>query len=1223
MVFKSFKCKLYSKSYHSSAQKQSTAFFESSYQYLRRNQGLVSQDSCIPSPDNVAIAPNPVVVANVNYNNVELALDPDACEGTHSPLHISQDGVIIEQRQRRGSGSRRSSLGTATVSATVPVGQSLDRYRSRQHSESYARYPIQKSMEINGRLSKSYFSTSTAERSGTKIPDNLSSISSNPVEPHILPAEDAKHSDMPVAFSERNAIESIPPKDTRFDPTIPTWEPDTEECLNPKTFLDTQTNQIRKSFAKGDYDIINACFQSLLRNDIVPPLDVYALVMKSVCNRDLDNDNVDNRMFQLLSCYQSLINNKMKPTEEIYDVVIGSLLKGSIAAHEQGNTNGLDFYKIAVDLFQASNTNNSHQFSKELLDFSLLAMNLYPGYVKLDYVQGVLQKSKLYYKDSFYYVALTSYAKSINDNAAVKSLYEEFRNASVSDSHLQRHQYEIYSSVLSGLVETGDMALAIKLLDNVLTDAKERVGLASNVSLVLSQFLVSVSKLDCQKAYNLWYEFKKLRWVPEFSYNFYLSLLSNSLGNWRLSKKIYDYIFPMTREKQTQPSSLSGHLLSSYATETTLSSFLDYALQLKDTEVVMKLLEESVVKKFGFEPAVYPFIFGFLRDIHCPEDYLIRFINCHGDFMSRSKAKFEFLNGLIDAYQSQVILSKVANTQFFLSCCKSFHAPDSDINYSGLIACFQSLWGCPQTIEKYSYNVKLHGIMICKLYDPEGYYAVMENEFLLQFKDRLTARFEKLMTNYQRLGLDPNEITGTSVQAARMINMPEEVVEFFAHPGDWDKSYPLCLGSMIRNSFVTGSKAYERLRREGFCFDYDTYKQLVSQRVNDAETVTKCLELCPDEEEKKYMSNCLVVKTPSKELEKKVLEHPSFQEKILPYLKDDSYLRLAKNVGNIQTFMERVHFPQNFRAITEQAEHKASIGYVYEQLYRNKQYSYIVELNSLCPVLDIGLLLRACIRSGNFSQYNTLWAKYNDRLGNESCDIQAEFLLNNREVNEAIKVLRNSIAKTDHKSNDLLSFALFLKSFSTRVIHLEKVENSLQFANVLSAQDTFAGMVALYQALMNETNSNFDITVQQAVTLEITEQMLNNLEDSLQFIDLNNDQIKRTAIQKLSNYFRFRAFLKLPEVAEDDIYKVVNIYSKIQPSGIDALFNNIVETIYLNPNTRCLYLLNNMKFNFDPQQLFKLITFFEKFYASELNEEDAEKAKGFGLVLHKLYRLKD
>ncbi|CUS23818.1 LAQU0S12e00716g1_1 [Lachancea quebecensis] len=1193
MAFKSFKCKFYSKGYHSSAQKQTTAFFESSYQYLRRNQGVVSQESHIPSSHNVAVSPNPVVVANVNYNNLEHVLETEAAEENARRT----EGELSGSEQKTSKNDRRSSLSGAGTS-----GQARDRYRAF-NADSIPHYSNNRHLVINERLSKSYFSTTAAESSNTPCQ-----------EAHLAtPSATAE----PTTVSDAHALNSV-----SANSQVSPWEPDTEEGLNPETFMQTQVAHIKHCFSVGDYNKINALYQALLRNDIIPPVEIYALVIESVCKRDLDNDNVDNRMFQLLNCYQDLINNRLKPTEEIYSLVIGSLLRGSIMAYDSGNGNGSDFYKIAVDLFRASNAHKSHEFPKELLDCSLLAMNLYPGYVELDYVIEVLNNSKLYARDTFYYVSMMSYAKHLNDNAALKKLYDEFRSACITDVNLQNHQYEVYSTMLSGLVETGDMALAIKLLDKVLTDAKQKVGLASNISMVLSNFLISVSKMDCQKAYQLWLEFKKLQWIPEFSYDFYLMLLSNSSGDWQLASKIYDYMLPMKRESSSPPASLSERLLKPQGTESMLSSFLDYALQLHDTEVIMKVLEESIIKRFGFEIGVYPYVFQFLKNIRCPDDYLLRFINFHGQLLTKGSERFEFLNGLIDSFQSQVILARVTEMKFFADYCRSFNVAESRvINHSGIIACFQSLWGSPQTIERYSYNIELHGIMVCKLHDLEGYYAVMENEYLLQFKDRLTERFEKLMINYKRLNLDPNMISGAPVQAAKMIGMSEELINYFVHPGDWDKSYPLCLGSMLRNSLNTGLKAYERLKDEGYCFDYDTYRELIKQKVNNNEIITKALELCPDEEEEKYLSNCLAVKTYSKELEEKVLKHPLFREKILPHLKDVFYVRLAKHTSNFPFFMEQIGFPQRFRSIADQVEHKEIVGYIYERLFKDKKYNEILALNNVCPVLDVELLLKSCIRAGEFAQYKAVFNKFKDSLGDASLNVQAEYLITNKKIDEAVKLIRGSSQRTEHKTNDLLSFALFLKSFSEPVMNFDLIENTLQLANILSSQDAFASMVALYQTLMHDSASMHGTSINQATSCEIVQQMLNNLSDAIQFVDLENENVRKIFQRKINNYFRFRMFLKLPNLDEGTVLRMIDIYARVQPQAIDTLFNNIVETIYLNPNTRLIYLRNDMVFNFKPQQLASVIRKIEELYVSNNEIEDADKARNFSGVLEKLYSL--
>lgn len=98
-------------------------------------------------------------------------------------------------------------------------------------------------------------------------------------------------------------------------------------------------------------------------------------------------------------------------------------------------------------------------------------------------------------------------------------------------------------------------------------------------------------------------------------------------------------------------------------------------------------------------------------------------------------------------------------------------------------------------------------------------------------------------------------------------------------------------------------------------------------------------------------------------------------------------------------------------------------------------------------------------------------------------------------------------------------------------------------------------------------------------------------------------------------------FLKLPNLEERTVLRIMQIYAKVQPQAIDALFNNIVETIYLNPSTRLLYLRNDMVFNFKPQQLASVVREIEDIYISNNELEDAEKAKTFNGVLEKLYSL--
>lgn len=1193
MAFKSFKYKFYSKGYHcSAAQKSSTSFFDSSYQYLRQNQGLVNLDTAIPQANVPHLSPYPVLGANVNFNIVEDVLLQDADVVITEDLSDSHDNDEQQLRRRR---SNSIALAGRSVSANAMM-----RRKSMGEVGMPLFTPMQKDVVIDRTLSRRYYSNATPTISGSTAVhkrDEASQI------PKVEPAEPAD----PV------------------EPVLSPWEEDTEPCLNPDTFLATHTAEIDRCYERGDYNMINPLYQALKRNSIIPPLEVYAKVLDALAKRDLDSDDLDYKMSELLTCYQDMIMNKLKPSDEIYNTVLGCLFKGSIQAFKSHNPNGVDFHKIASELFQAIDNQHRHpQFSKEVLDQALLGMNLYPGHVTLQTALNIVNYSPLYVKDSFYYLAFISYAKITNDKTMIKKLYEEYRTALVSDVSLKNGEFEVYSMVVSGLVETGDVELAIKLLDRIMIDVREQNGLAANVSLILSNFLVSVSKIEPHRAYKLWLKFHQIKWIPEFSYEFYLVMMANSFQDWNLTKKIYDYILPMEQTFKKDRSKLSDYLLYPIGVESVMSSLLDYALQLKDNEVIMKILEESVIKGFRLSPGVYGYVFAYLKEIRCPDDYLLRFVESHGTVLRNEKAvtdSFEFLNGLIEHFPSQVILKKVTEMGFFIDLCRSLSIFDfKSVNFGGLIGCMTSLWGSPQTIDKYAGNMEIHAVLLTKLLDFETYYIVQANEILIDFRDKLVDRFKKLATNYMRLNLDPNQVPGIVSQVVKMVDLPEDVMSFYTHPGDWDKSYPLSLGSAIRNSTTTGIKEFRRLLSEGYCFDYDTYKELIQERVIDSEIISKAFELCPKTENFKALANAIVVKCFNKALEKNVLNHPLFHDEILPWLKDESLLRLAKNCSSISSWANAVDFPQRFKSIAVQAEFKTSIQYAYELLYQQKSYSEILQFNKVCPALNVEILLKSCIRSGDYEQYQRLFNKFRDSLGPAALDIQSEFLINNFKVDEAVNLIKSASVKTAHKTLDIYTFALFLQSFSKNVTYYESPENTLQFANILSSQASFSGMLALFDVVSHSELFDFSSNVKFAVKREILSQMLNNLHDASALVDTSREEVQDVFVKKLQNYFRFRAFMKLPQLSKDDVSQLLTIWSRTEPYCIDTFFNNMVETICLNPNGRCLYLECDMTFHFEPQDILEINEKLKKFYQSENDEENVAKVEKFTLLTKELLK---
>ncbi|GAV46444.1 hypothetical protein ZYGR_0A00350 [Zygosaccharomyces rouxii] len=1236
MAFKSFKYKFYTKGYHSASQKPATAFFDSSYQYLRQNQGLVAVDSAVPPSHLPHLGPHPVIGANVNFNIVDDVLQDyeTADERREEQLreqYENNGNVNQHSHQRESKGSNTDTYnGRRQRSASISSHhqtRSPAALRRRSMGENTATLSLRtgaKDAFIDHTLSQRYYSTTNTSR---KESDIHSHYRIPPESQPVVPAgKDAKVAADNVA-KEDNVVDNGRPAqlDQQFlskqrDSMSP-WEEDKEPCLNKDTFLRTHTDQINKCYENGDLNSINSLYQALKRNDIIPPLKVYEQILDSVARRQFDNDDLDYKIAELLTCYQDLIMNRLKPSDRIYNTVLECLFKASIAAYVTHNSNGVDFYKIAAELFHTIG-GGSHLLSKSVLDHALLAMNLFPGHMSLVQAQRILDKNSNAKSDSFYYVALLSYAKTMNDPGAIKSLYEEYRLALSSDPLLKEGEFEVYSMTVSGLVETGELELAIKLLDRLMQDLRNVSGSSENVSLLLSNFLLSVSKLNCHKAYNLWAQFHKLKWVPEFSYEFYLVLMANSFEDWKLTKKIYSCLYPMKCQfRGNHRNKLSEYLLYPMGVESVLSSLMDYSLQLKDSEIIMKLIEESIIKKFRFDTALYPFIFAYLKEIRCPDEYLLRFVKAQGNVIKDAESisnveKYDFLNGIVQHFPSQVILKKVTEMEFFVDLCRNLNLSDSRVvNYGGLIGCMTSLWGSPQTIDKYAFNMEIHAILITKLYDFDTYCSELDNDSLAEFREKTMERFSKLATNYKRLNLDPAKVPGVVVQAIKLTNVAEDVMAFYNHPGDWDKSYHLSLGSVIRNSVRTGIKEYQKLLLEGYCFDYDTYKELISAKFVDSHIIKSSLELCPDKEEQKYLTNLTVIRAPHDKLQDLVLLNPQFSSQILPFLKDESLLRLAKN-ADIYKWIEVTDFPKAFMSIAVQAEYKASIEYIYSQLYQLKDYETILQFNKSCPVLDMEILLKSCIRCGEYTQYNQLFEKFKDHLGSSSIDIQSEYLINNGQVDEAVHLINSANAKTPHKTLDLYTFGLFLQSFTREIGYYDAPENTLQLANLLSTQSTFSGMLALYDIVSHTEPFNVGESAKSAVKAELLEQMLNNIQDAINFVDVENEDIRDEFLLKLQNFFRFKVFLKQPFVTLNDMKKLLDIWQNVNPYAIDTLFNNMVESIYLNPSAQSLYLENDLMFHYNSDSLLELTNEIENFYANKEDSEAVDKIRRFKSVMN-------
>lgn len=1180
MAFKSFKYKIYAKGYHHTATTPSTSFFDNGYYYYQhvrsgsKNAVMLNSAQHPPSEDVVlSTTLHPVVVANNNYNNLDhiLSLNNDLHDDLMSP-----EGLV----RRDISSQRNTRARTSNNSASNGVRKNGKKLASLYKKDSF--------------ISQKRFVSSSANTTT-----------------NALPVQEGVEIDLAELEREYQ------------------WEKDTDEDLNPETYLATHIEQINKHFDRHDYNIINALYHSLKRNGIVVrDCDTVHKILVSLSRREMDDLDIDNKVFELLSCYQDMISNKVKPTVEIYNVVLETLFKSSIVAYKNNNGNGTDFYKIGSELFKTVIEKNDTQLSNDVVNFCLLSTNLYPAHMRLETLQNYINQLPNYHKDSFYYIACLHYARMNNDIQTIKELYEEYRLLLVNDRKnisLREDQFKVYSMFVSGLVECGELDLASALLEKFITKIRDENGSKENISILLSNFILSVSKLDCNKAYILWSKFNILPWVPEFSYEFYLTMLHRGFKDWALTKKIYDYIFPMKRSFKEERETLSDFLLYPMGLESVLNQLMDFALQLRDNQVVMKLIEESLVKQFTFETGLYPFILAYLKETKCPEDYLLRLIQAHGELILKSEKPEEiymFFNAIADNFTSQSIRSAITDLDLFVESCRQFNLAEfNKVNFQGFLNIFENIWGTPKTSSNLPKLIQLHAIMVTKLMDFETYPLVENNKNLSDFKDTLNGKFISLVSMYVKLGFDPNNIAEVTCEALRLANANENLINYFSHPGDWDKSYPLSLGSMIRISPSTGIKEFNKLLADGYCFDYDTYKSLVFHDVLDASIIDNILKLLPidEQDECKVIANALGNKIANIQQADILLNDERSLTYILPHLKDNALSNLVKYCTDIYVYMEKIGFPSRFKGIATQAEHKNSIAFVYSKLYELKDYQSIIELNKFCPVLDLKILLKSFIRTGDYPSFLALFDKYKHEFGSEGLDLQVEYLINIGQIDSALDIVQTSNQRTPNKTLDLFSFAKYIKSFSNEVSIDEQPENTLQLANMLSSQNSFSGMLSVYDIVNKSGNIDFHGPNSTIIKTEILAQMFNNLEDALGFFDPIDNQIQEVFSHKLKSLLRLKIFFKSPMITKSQLVQLIHIWNVIQPQSINVLFNNIVESIYLDDKIRVLYLEEGITFPFTIDEITEIIGEIANCAASRMDSQNLQKAQEFKNFLESNY----
>lgn len=745
MPFNCFKYNFYasSKRYHTAAKNNATAFFDSSFNYIRQNSHLLSLESIsngskrYPNPHPANSTTTNYLTFDYNGNNNILVNDDENnnnnSSATHSEsdyTHLSNPMTLILPYQLDHLSLSINQTGYQQVLKKVPT---VDVSAVLNSSNTKFKQPLPK---YHQQQSRHYLHTTV------QIKEHQSQQKSSPT---LVEEKE----DTPKYFQPTEDI------------------PDIE--LSDATFLDQQTRVILEAYDSKQYEKIHSVYMAIKRNNLIPSREIYSLVLKSIVKRTID-DSTDEKLSTMLNVYQDLLHHKIKPDLEIYSTVISQLLDSSInsSIDSQISTNGLDFFKIAIDIFNASNSLQIQKFDNKIINSILVGMNIYPGFVDPIQLQNFLNNQSYIKKSHIYYIGLINHCKLTNDSAQAIKLYEDFKIQSLESPELAGKQFLIYSAFISTLVQTGEITLATKFLDKLLTTIKNYNDYEPKINMLLTSYLLSLSKENISKALEIWEQFNSIDWIPEFSYGFYTHLL-NDVTEYSDAQKIYNYMVVLPRDLEEKQNFELETLLLRPQSIDSISRYIISAVQFNDKTTVLKAIKESLIRKTTFDFTVYPIIFQYFQNM----DLTTRVVNAHGLSMNPQQ-RFEFLTYLTSFDNIETYMdNKDIASSFFFQNLVGYYKMYENKNYEGFYKILNSIF----QKEPDSSFIPLCSSLIVEFYDLDNFYSEIQNNKTLEFKTNLTSYFKQLIDEFNLNEEEAENLPELTLIAIKLIRDYDNVSE--------------------------------------------------------------------------------------------------------------------------------------------------------------------------------------------------------------------------------------------------------------------------------------------------------------------------------------------------------------------------------------------------------------------------------------------------------------
>lgn len=255
-----------------------------------------------------------------------------------------------------------------------------------------------------------------------------------------------------------------------------------------------------------------ASFSTFKANSITPPLKIYeSFIAYLVKNLHYDNYNPEN-ISNVLTVYSDLVSKNIKPSKSIYTSVIVGLTFSAkrVEAHKELSTaynrvakrhsdrvlksvkqamhdgdSSIAFYKMAIDIFEASNVVKPQRYSTAVYQQVLDACNAVGNYSLLYRVIKLMEHTNCTLDADIFVSLLKGYGK-YGDVVAFVETFKHYK--ALAGSLVNKKEFDVYASLIGAYFDSGKPEDALTFFNKILNNNVPGSALVPVVSEIVQSF---------------------------------------------------------------------------------------------------------------------------------------------------------------------------------------------------------------------------------------------------------------------------------------------------------------------------------------------------------------------------------------------------------------------------------------------------------------------------------------------------------------------------------------------------------------------------------------------------------------------------------------------------------------------------------------------------------------------------------------------------------------